>query len=544
MNLIYYLFRESWKMLLLAVVSSIIGGVAGAALVAIIAKAIAGDASRTMLAWSFFGACLAYMVFMSVSQITLMKLTQAGVLRLRVAMSHKLLATPMAKLQSLGKHGLLVILTRDINTFVDSFPFMPMVFCNGIVVLSCTLYIAWLSWQVLIFFAVIMIVGMFLFYHAQRRPLKKLEVVRAHVQSLFLHFRSLIDGAKELQLNSQRGRLFIDDVIAPKAVEFRDTYIESMSAYTWVVNVGTAMFYILIGVLLFALPVWLPQRAEVLTTVTLVVLYLVRPITELMNALPALRQAGIALKEIQKLDGDLTGRGADRIAENSFGSGRFQLELRGVRHGYASADEDMRFELGPMDLKIGQGEILYIVGGNGSGKTTLAMLLLGLYRPEQGHLTLNGVAVDDSNLEDYRSHFSAVFAEFHLFEQILGTDQEALGRRAQHYVNALGMQHKVKVEGGRFSTLDLSSGQRKRLALVSSYLEDRPVYLFDEWAADQDPRFKRIFYTELLPELKARGKTVIVITHDDAYFAHADRIIKLEDGHLQQMHAQPECAAA
>jgi putative ATP-binding cassette transporter len=187
---------------------------------------------------------------------------------------------------------------------------------------------------------------------------------------------------------------------------------------------------------------------------------------------------------------------------------------------------------------VEQGEILYIVGGNGSGKTTLAMLLLGLYRPEQGALLLNGVEVDDAALEAYRSHFSAVFADFHLFEEILGTDRADLSRRAEHYVHALGMRHKVKVTDGRFSTLDLSSGQRKRLALVASYIEDRPVYLFDEWAADQDPRFKRIFYTELLPELKARGKTVIVITHDDAYFAHADRIIKLEDGQLQALHAE------
>ena len=190
--------------------------------------------------------------------------------------------------------------------------------------------------------------------------------------------------------------------------------------------------------------------------------------------------------------------------------------------------------LGPMDLTIHQGELLFIVGGNGSGKTTLAMLLLGLYQPEAGTITLNGVPVTEANLENYRQYFSAVFSDFHLFEQLLGTDQQALSDRTTHYIKLFGMAHKVKVIDSKFSTIDLSSGQRKRLALVSSYLEDRPIYLFDEWASDQDPVFKRVFYTELLPDLKARGKTVLIITHDDAYFHLADRIIKLEDGHLEE----------
>ena len=175
--------------------------------------------------------------------------------------------------------------------------------------------------------------------------------------------------------------------------------------------------------------------------------------------------------------------------------------------------------------------------------TTFAMLLLGLYEPEKGHVRLNGAAVDETNLHAYRQQFSAVFADFHLFEQLLTAGDGESQIRANHYLNVLQMQHKVKVENGRFSTINLSTGQRKRLALVSAYLEDRPIYLFDEWAADQDPVFKRVFDTELLPDLKARGKTVIVITHDDAYFSCADRIIKVEDGKIREIeHALLECA--
>ena len=91
------------------------------------------------------------------------------------------------------------------------------------------------------------------------------------------------------------------------------------------------------------------------------------------------------------------------------------------------------------------------------------------------------------------------------------------------------MDQKVTLQGRSFSTLDLSQGQRRRLALTA-YLEDRPIYVFDEWAADQDPQYKEIFYKTLLPDLCKRGKLVVVITHDDRYFHLGNQVIKLEDG--------------
>jgi putative ATP-binding cassette transporter len=241
------------------------------------------------------------------------------------------------------------------------------------------------------------------------------------------------------------------------------------------------------------------------------------------------------------MEGDLTPSEPVPHGCDPFGPQQsLRIELDGVCYRHSRVDEDGRFLFGPIDLTIDQGEVLFIVGGNGSGKTTLAMLLLGFYRPETGQIKLNGVPLDESNLFFYRQRFSAVFTDFHLFEQLVFLDEPELCDRATAYIEALGMARHVKVSDGRFSTVNLSTGQRKRLALVASYLEDRPVYLFDEWAADQDPAFKRIFYTSLLPELKARGKTVIVITHDDAYFTHADRVIKLDNGILDGRTATPE----
>ncbi|HEX7643461.1 MAG TPA: cyclic peptide export ABC transporter [Burkholderiaceae bacterium] len=548
MNLLAYLYRQSRRLLILAMLTGILGGLSGACLVSVISEAISGTgklASIAPLAWMFFGLCAVSLISKATSEIVLLNLTQSAIFKLRVDISRKLLATPHKRLQELGKHGLLVILTKDIDIFVQAFQYLPAGFGNVIVILACLGYMAWLSWPMLLVFLAVLVVSVVLYQAAERRPRRHLATVREKMDALYQNFRGLVEGSKELQLNAERGRRFVDEVITPGARDFRLTFVRGMSGYTWVANSGTMLFYLMIGAVLFIVPHWLPQSTVVLTSFTLVLLYLIRPIGELMYALPMVRQAAISLGKIEQLNGQLD---EEPTADNTrirrdgkqdfkpgFNGDQTLLQLRGVCHHYPGAQEDSHFMLGPIDLDIARGEILFVVGGNGSGKTTFAMLLLGLYEPEAGHIRLNGAMVDESNLHAYRQEFTGVFADFHLFEQLLTAGDYESQMRANHYLNVLQMQHKVKVENGRFSTINLSTGQRKRLALVGAYLEDRPIYLFDEWAADQDPVFKRVFYTELLPDLKARGKTVIVITHDDAYFSCADRIIKVEDGKIREV---------
>lgn len=539
MNLIKFLYLRSKSMLLFATIASLIFGISGAALVAVIGQALGNTGANASLALMFFGACLLHLASKACSEISLLHLVQNAIFELRTTLCRKLLATPLKKLQSLGKDGLYVILTRDVDTFMNAFQLLPLAFGNVVIILVCMAYMAWLSWQLFVMFALCLIVSVVSYGLAERRPLIQLRKIREQMEILYEHFRSLIEGSKELQLNSSRGSMFIEGVITPGAGNFKDLVIKSLSTYTWVQNVGTSIFYLVIGALLFIIPLAMPQPSGVLIMVTMILLYLIRPIIELMSVLPVLRQATIALNKIEQLNDSLTPAEPRRLGLDPFASkGPLRLELQGVCHHYTAATEDSQFMIGPLDLTINESEIVFIVGGNGSGKTTLAMLLLGLYEAEQGALKLNGVRVTETNRDEYRQYFSAVFADFHLFEQLLTSEQDDLSARANTYIELLQMSHKVKLVDGKFSTIDLSTGQRKRLALVSSYIEDRPLYLFDEWAADQDPAFKRVFYTELLPELKARSKTVIVITHDDSYFGFADRIIRLEDGHLKDVTVQ------
>ena len=543
-KLIGYLYRQAAMLLLVAMVCAIISGLSGATLIRVVNAGIDSQAVTAALALQFFTLIAVTVLARSAAQIAILHLSQAAAFDMRVELSRKLLATPHERLQALGKPGLLAILTRDIETFVGALQVLPRMLTDATIVLACFGYIAWLSRPLFGMLAVTLVLGMTVFMLAQRYPLAKLKIIRAKMDLLFRHFRDLVEGSRELQLNRQRGVQFVDGVIAVEARSYRSVFIRGFGSFIWISNIGDALFYLAIGVLLFVVPLWMPQPAAVRTSVTLTLLYLIGPIASMINAVPAVGQAAVSLSKIEQLGANLSADACDDGIDPFQRDADVLLDLRAVSHQYPSEADDAPFMLGPLNLRVQRGEILFIVGGNGSGKTTLAMLLLGLYKPETGQVHLNGEAVHDANLHHYRQHFSAVFADFHLFEQLLGVEGDAAGAAALPYLEKLGMGRKVSIVDGKFSTIALSSGQRKRLALLVSYLEDKSIYLFDEWAADQDTVFKRVFYTELLPELKARGKTVIVISHDDTYFDCADRLLTLADGQLRQHAGVPGQAAA
>ncbi|MBD2812892.1 cyclic peptide export ABC transporter [Xenorhabdus sp. Vera] len=536
MTLIAYLYRQSWVLLLVSTISALISGFAGASIVGMISQGVTEQINLTMFLLGFFGMCFIFFITKTVSEITLSHLAQSTIYSLRLSLSNKILRAPLKKLHKLGRHGLLAVLTKDVDVFVHSFMLAPSVFGNVTLILACFSYLAWISWELFVILAILSLISMYLFYIWEKYPLHLMTLMRDQVDKIYLNFQSLIDGSKELQLNKQKGSLFIDKVIAPAAKVFQEICIKANSNYAWVINASSVTFYATIGIIVFVVPIWLPQEPSTLFTVSLLVLFLSGPISEVIGAIPELREAEVSLNKMRRLDDELEeAMSVQTESSNPFyNQHSMELELKDVVHHYTTDKEDRQFALGPLSLKISQGEIVFIVGGNGSGKTTLAMLLIGLFEQESGFISLNGVQVTPANNEHYRQFFSAVFSDYHLFEQLLNSDSDVT-EKATHYIEALNMGHKVKIVDGGFSTTNLSAGQRKRLALVSAYLEDRPIYLFDEWAADQDPVFKRLFYTELLPELKANGKTVIIISHDDAYFDVADRIIKLEDGNIKEI---------
>jgi putative pyoverdin transport system ATP-binding/permease protein len=282
--------------------------------------------------------------------------------------------------------------------------------------------------------------------------------------------------------------------------------------------------------LLFLAPKVAPMPPETLTGYIFASLYMMTPVWAVVGTIPTFMKGRVSLAKIRELGAALAS-GSESAPNVQAKQGAVSIEFRDVSYVYAApGSEEKGFELGPINLTLESGQVIFLTGGNGSGKSTLVKLITGLYVPHSGSIRLNGTIIEDADRERYREHFSAVFADFYLFQELFGLDAAARDAEIRRYLTVLRMDGKVQVRDGKFTTTALSTGQRKRLALLTAYLEDRSVYVFDEWAADQDPSYKEIFYARLLPELKQRGKCVIVVTHDDRYFHLGDRVVKLENG--------------
>jgi len=213
------------------------------------------------------------------------------------------------------------------------------------------------------------------------------------------------------------------------------------------------------------------------------------------------------------------------------------VTLHDVSFEFAERDAQVppgeAFRLGPINLTIRSGEVVCVVGGNGSGKTVLMRLLTGLYRPTSGQIVYNGVALGDGDRQAYREQITTVFSDFFLFRELLGR-RDTRAAKVSAWIEHFGLSRKTGFleKEGRFSTVELSTGQRKRLALIVSILDERPIIVLDEFGAEQDPSHRHQFYRDWLPELKRMGKTVVVVSHDDHFFDAADRVVRMDFGRV------------
>jgi putative ATP-binding cassette transporter len=533
MDLIRFLGRQSRTLLFIAVVTNLLAGLSFAAVAAIIERGVREQNHWLTLGLALIGVCALDFVMRMASARSMLELSQSALFNLRLELCRRILATPYATLQTLGKHRLLAILTNDSERLMNACQAIIGLLRAIIIIFACLLYLSRISWTLTWIFAALLVAGITLTRWLTDKPEKMMALIREQLDDLYRHLRDLIEGSRELQLNSRRAWRFISNTIASQAGITRTQTIQGMLCFEGVIGFGQFLYCGSIGFLLFVLPHWLYFPPGALASALIIVLFVNTNISEALHLLPAVSIARASLRKLEHLAEQLP-RSSGMVETASYPMQHFSLELNGIEHSYIEG-QNQTFTLGPIDLRVEGGEILFVVGGNGSGKSTLALLILGLYRAISGEIRLNGEPLSEENQNQYRQNFSAVLADFHLFDDAFEVDDPGLQRRATAYLKDLSIDHKVSIRDGKFSTTQLSSGQRKRLALVTAYLEDRPCYLFDEWAADQDPEFKRIFYTTLLQDLRARGKAVIVITHDDAYFHCADRVIKLVDGNVTEL---------
>jgi putative ATP-binding cassette transporter len=533
-------------MMLLTTFIAMLSGVCNAGLVALVNRALTttGPTTKALVA-AFITLGLAKLVTTFVSQVMLANFSQGAVAQLRRDLMRKILAVPLRDLENIGTPGILVALTDDVFNITQALLAIPIITVNVAILLCGAAYLGWLDWRILLAVCGLIVIGGVGYRLIVRSAFKSLNLAREEEDKLYKAFRALTEGIKELKLHRSRRGEFLSRNIQATTETYQKHNVAAevrfISAQTW----SHLLYFALIGLILFLVPTLGTFDQHTLTGYVITTLYLMGPLAGVLSSFSLFGRADVAFRKVETLGISLSEHSTELcpIDKAEAEMGFENLELKAVVHSYHCEQDDSQFVLGPIDLSFRPGELVFLVGGNGSGKSTLAKIITGLYLPEAGEIRLDGESITNRNRDDYRQLFSAVFADFYLFEHLMGLRSPDLDAQARHYLKQLHLSQKVKVTDGMLSTTAVSQGQRKRLALLTAYLEDRPFYLFDEWASDQDPYFKNIFYTQLLPELKARGKTVLVITHDDKYFDFADRIIKLDYGKIISQ-TDPEAAAS
>lgn len=530
-----FIVQRSSSMAWLMLCVGILSGLLSAGVLALINYVVHHPSDHSLLVLLGFVGLVAGKILAHLgSQILLVRFSQDTILDLSLSLCAKILRAPLLRSEQRGANHILVTLTDDVSWVTWAIQCFPSFLMNGALVLGCGIFLAWLSWSVFLAVLGVAVVSVVVhqWLHTSVRDI--IAASRDARAELFQRFRSLTDGLKELLMHRARRQEFVDEDVRGAAEIYRKTNLEATRIQALLGAWNAVSLYSLIGFIIFLFPSFGLISSEALTGYIVAMIYMMGPISSIISTAPTLERGQVALENIERLGISLDVCPEDVQTRERIGLG---LEISpivqwtDVVFSYGQdTDAETPFTLGPISLELCPGELVFIIGGNGSGKSTLVKVLSGLYQPLQGDVRLAGTMITDANREWYREHFSVIFSDFYLFKKLLGHSDSQVHSLAPQYLRLLHLDHKVTVRDRTFSTLDLSQGQRKRLALITAYLEDRSIYVFDEWAADQDPQYKEVFYKTLLPDLRARGKTVIVITHDDRYFHLGNQVIKLDDG--------------
>lgn len=530
---VYYLFIfffkkvDTDKSIFDILIVSIFSGFGNAFLIFSVNLALAGndDFRMKLLLYFVFGIIL-YIVGQRVVRMRLVSMTNNMVYEKRMSLVERTLKAPFYKFDTLEEGKILAGLNNDTevisnyaNTFITGVTSMVTLVC-------CLVYLGMLNIKALLASLVIVILAL-VFYYLIGTSANKLWEQTRDIQNVFFKFiNDLIGGFKELSLNDEKRKDFKEDFNSSCKL-YRDKRKAAEYKFANAFIIGELVFTIVIGAVAFLLPTLFKGiEISVLSNFIFIFLYMMGPIHSILGAIPETMQMRISWNKIKDLEKQLEIIEDLENNKTTTKEKKITLKLKDVEYSYKTDGGD-DFRVGPIDLEFKTGETIFITGGNGSGKSTLAKLMTGLYVPSKGHIMLNGRKIKSDRLGQY---YSTIFSDFYLFEKLYGIDYKDKLNDIKKYLKVLHIDNKVEIKDGRFSTVRLSTGQRKRLALLVSYLEDRPIYLFDEWAADQDPEFRKFFYDVLLPQLKDKGKCVIAITHDDRYFHKADKMIKMEFG--------------
>ena len=511
------------------------------AFILMILNAAAGQASPetnnvTYAIW-FLAALILFIVSLRYILITASRYVEHALHRIRLRIIDKIQHAELLPLERIGRSEIYASIAKEMQIISDATLYLVMMCQSAILTLFALIYIAWQSLLAL-GLVVVFITAAVLVYLRRRASIgADIHTAMARENELFEALTHLLDGFREVRMNDLR-REDLHTHIREISLQVA-TIKNNVRSQVAVMNIVTLVsFYFVIAVVVFLLPPLASVYSEQLAKLMAAVLFLMMPISTLASSQQTYATATAAAENIERLEAVINQHvrpAAQRRGE--------PLEIRQapfrdivfdqVQFDYVDEHNDVLFHLGPISLSITPGETVFVAGGNGSGKSTFLHLLTCLYFPTSGEIRLDGQRLSETNAGPYRNLFAVIFYDYHLFNRLYGF-QHIDRHQVDVLLDRLQLRGKTRLVDSRFHPLDLSAGQRRRLALLIAYLEDKPIYVFDEWAAEQDPEFRRYFYLEILPDLKARGKTVIAVTHDDRYYHldYVNRLLLFEEGRL------------
>ena len=518
------------------VLMAALGGISTASILAAInSGAQAADNGKPAL-WSATLFIIALLLFIKTQNYVLLTATAEieGIIhKVRVRLMDHVRESELLPLDEIGRAEIVAAITRETAVLTQASNSLAFAAQGAVLIIFVALYVAYLS--LLAFALSVVIVGVAaLLFHSRGRQLAKASQEASQWENrLYDRVMDLLDGFKEVRLNSPRSEDLYGDILEVSRTAANIKIRTQAETFKRMVLLQSSM-YAMLGAIVFAVPVLSDTLAgaSVGKTVTALV-FVIGACFGLVQSIPILSAANAAAANIERLEARLAAAAARIRVEDMQPATRFDgIEMRNVVFSYVEKSTDAVFKVGPVDFTLLSGELVFITGGNGSGKSTFLKLLASLYKPDSGEITLDGILVTDRTREAYRQLISAIFVDYHLFQRLYGIrDPDPV--EVDRLLAQFQLLDKTHLVSGEFDTIDLSTGQRKRLALIVTLLEKRPILLLDEWAADQDPEFRRRFYYDLLPTLHRAGVTVVAITHDDRYLDEMDlpaRRLRMDEG--------------
>ncbi|HDV6579109.1 TPA: multidrug ABC transporter permease/ATP-binding protein [Campylobacter lari] len=527
MGFLWILFQENKFKIILFFIFSIFTSILGVlTLVFINEFLLKANLENSIIIVYFMLLLLVFFASSSFVEFSLSIFGQNFIFKMQRRIVKQILDTNILSILNTTKAKILASLNNDVRSISFGLLKLPEFIQSSVLIICTSAYIAYLSLEIF-FLCLVWIICVFLVDNfLMSKVYFYFKNARENDDALQKNYQNILQGHKELTLNPLRAKYYYENEFEKNALKKKKSSTMGNILHILSNNWSNSAMLALVGVEFYMALNYKFASLQSATTIALSILFLRAPLGAMIGSFPTLMMAKIALDKILNLNLENYTH-EFKIGQSS--KAWQKLYFKNVSFAY-----NEKFALKPINLELKKGECVFLIGKNGSGKSTFSMILAGLFTDFKGDIFLDNEKITKKNIYEYRSLVSAIFSDFHLFEHILEDDKFSK-EDLVYWLEILELNEKVEFIENTFNTIKLSAGQKKRLAMLNALLEKRDILILDEWAADQDPMFRKFFYTKLLPLLKQKGITIFAITHDDVYFDMADRILLAQNGQICEL---------